>query len=44
MNSTVINKKDLEEIVALLQEAQDSLLNNTYAKNKINLAIKKLKK
>ena len=43
MNSTVINEKELKEILALLQEAQDSLLNNTYAKNKINLAIKKIK-
>lgn len=44
MNSTVISTQQLEEIVALLKEAQDSLLNNTYAKNKINLAIKKLQR
>jgi succinate dehydrogenase flavin-adding protein (antitoxin of CptAB toxin-antitoxin module) len=42
MNSTIISEEKLLELKELLKQADEALVNNVYAKNKIKEALNKL--
>jgi hypothetical protein len=43
MNGTILTTEKLAEIIKLLQQADDAIIRNVYAKNKIKESIKLLK-
>ena len=44
MNSTLITPEEKAEIKKLLKQAEESIINNIYAKNKIKESLEKLNK
>ena len=44
MNATFFKPEEIAEIKKLLKQAEESIINNVYAKNKIKESLKKLNK
>ena len=44
MNGTLITPEEKAEIKKLLKQAEESIINNVYAKNKIKESLEKLNK
>ena len=44
MNATVFKPEEIAEIKKLLKQAEESIINNIYAKNKIKESFEKLNK
>ena len=44
MNATVFKPEEIAEIKKLLKQAEEAIVNNVYAKNKIQESLEKLNK